>query len=62
MCSGYLQIIRKLLSKVVVHGSEQQVVRRPGCVEAGRTTFPGDESHTENEERGTQYTLFPGDF
>ena len=53
MCSGYLQIIRKLLSKVVVHGSEQQVVRRPGCVEAGRTTFPGDDSgHSENDERG----------
>ena len=41
MSSGYLQIIGQLLGKVVVDGGEQQVVRWPGRVEAGRTTFPG---------------------
>ena len=53
MCSGNLQIIWQLLGKVVVHGGEQQVVRWPGCVEAGRATFPGhDSGHNENDERG----------
>ena len=42
MSSGYPQIIGQLLGKVVVDGGEQQVVRWPGRVEAGRTTFPGD--------------------
>ena len=57
MSLGYLQIIWQLLGKVVVHGSEQQVVRWPGCVETGRTTFPGDESHNENDERGRLDTV-----
>ena len=53
MCSGYLQIIWQLLRKVVVHGGEQQVIRWPSRVEAGRTTFPGDDSgHDEHDERG----------
>ena len=53
MSLGYLQIIWQLLRKVVVHGGEQQVIRWPSRVEAGRTTFPGDDSgHSENDERG----------